>query len=182
MTAEPQFSPRLGYTLKKRGSRACPWLEQGATAAALPALDSRFRGASAGMTRRSGDTPRVLDLFIGQAPNLTASIIWDSCYFSDRRITARASREAPGEGGDEASPQGGDRVRDVPFGSDRRRLWVGNPRERQVSGAAGRQLVLRGEKRRVRRSRSRKRQYTGWRGGGSRATRALHSRQGQALV
>jgi hypothetical protein len=40
------------------------------------------------------------------------------------------------------------------FGSDRRRLWVGNPREWQTGRAARRRLVLRGEGRRVRRSES----------------------------
>ena len=39
------------------------------------------------------------------------------CHLTDRRVAAGASREGSGEGGDEASPQGGDRVRNIPFGS-----------------------------------------------------------------
>src|SRR5258705_5990147 len=79
-----------------------------------------------------------------QTLSLTASVIGNSCRFADRRVATRASREGPGESDDEASPHGGDRVRDVAFGSDRRRLWVGNPGEWQIARAAGRKVVLRG--------------------------------------
>src|SRR5271167_5023470 len=91
--------------------------------------------------------------------SLTASVIGDSCRLVDRRIATRASREGSGEGGYKASPQGGDRVRNVAFGSDRRRLWVDNSREWQIARAAGRKLVLRGGRRPVRRSRNRKRRH-----------------------
>src|SRR5260370_8934412 len=70
-------------------------------------------------------------------PNLTASVIGNSCRLADRRVATRASRESSGKGGDKAPPHRGDRVRDVAFGSDRWRLWVGNPREWQVARAAG---------------------------------------------
>src|SRR5438309_11959258 len=95
----------------------------------------------------------ITQLFFGQTLSLTESIIGNSCRLADRRVATRASREGPGESDDEASPHGGDRVRDVALGSDRRRLSVGNPREWQIARAAGRNLVLRGEWRRVRRSR-----------------------------
>src|SRR5437899_10079437 len=86
------------------------------------------------------------------AVSLTASVIGNSSRLADRRIATRASREGPGEGDDEASPHRRDRVWDVPFGSDRRRPWVGNRRKRQIPRAARRNLVLRGGWRLVRRS------------------------------
>ena len=116
----------------------------------------------------------------GQWANLTASIIWNPLGFANRRVAARASRERPGERDDEVSAQGCNRVWDMSFGSDRRRLWVGNRGEGQIPSRARRKSVLRGEGRRVRRSRSRRRRYRGWRDGGSRATRALRNHQGQA--
>ena len=82
---------------------------------------------------------------------------------ADRGVATRASREGPGESDDEASSHGRDRVWDVALGSDRRRLWVGNRREWQIAGAAQRKVVLRGEGRPVRRSRSRKRRCRVWR-------------------
>src|SRR6201981_2377681 len=83
--------------------------------------------------------------------------IWNLLRFVDRRVAARASREGPGEGDDEPSAHGCDRVGDVSFGSDRRRLWVDNCRERQIPSRARRGAVLRGEGRRGRRSGSRRR-------------------------
>jgi hypothetical protein len=80
-----------------------------------------------------------------RAFNLTASIIWNLLRFVDRCVAARASREGPGEGDDEPSAQGCDRVGDASFGSDRRRLWVDNGRERQIPRRARRGLVLRGK-------------------------------------
>src|SRR5262249_34727087 len=114
--------------------------------------------------------------------SLTASVIGDSCHVADRRIAARTSRESPGERDDEPSAHRRDRVGDVPFGSDRRHLWVGNPGEWQIAGAAGGNLLLRGAGCRPRRSESRVRRYIAWRGGESRATRALHNHPGRALV
>src|SRR3984893_5335606 len=113
----------------------------------------------------------------GSNSNLTASVIRNSRRLPDRRIAARASRQGLGERDDEAPSNCCDRVGDVPFGSDRRRLWVGNRREWQIPRAARRNVVQRGGWRLVRRSKSRRRQYREWHGGGSRATRALHNHQ-----
>src|SRR5260370_9059808 len=77
-------------------------------------------------------------------PNLTASVIGNSCRLADRRVATRASRESSGKGGDKAPPHRGDRVRDVAFGSDRWCLWVGNPREWQVARAARGNVALGG--------------------------------------
>src|ERR1700730_2466206 len=63
-----------------------------------------------------------------QPVSLTASVIGNSCGLADRRIAARASRKGLGERDDEAPSDCCDRVGDVRFGSDRQRLWVGNPR------------------------------------------------------
>src|SRR6201998_3382596 len=116
------------------------------------------------------------------APNLTASVIGDSRHLADRGIAAGASRQGPGEGDNEALSHRGDRVWNVPLGSYGRRLWVDNLRERQIPRTAWRNLVLRGEGRRVRRSKSRMPQYRGWHGGGSRATRALRNRRGRGTA
>src|SRR3984893_11167222 len=116
------------------------------------------------------------------ALNLTASVIGNSCRLADRRIAARASRKGLGERDDEAPSDCCDRVGDVPFGSDRQRLWVGNPREWQIPRAARRNVVLRGGWRLVRRSKSRRRQYRGWHGGGSRAIRVPHNHQARVPV
>src|ERR1700731_2164351 len=121
----------------------------------------------------------ITQFIFGQPLSLTASVIGNSECLADRGVATRASREGPGESDDEASSHGGCRVWDVALGSDRRRLWVGNRREWQIAGAAQRKVVLRGEGRPVRRSRSRKRRCRVWRDGGSRATRALHNRQGR---
>jgi Winged helix-turn helix len=125
--------------------------------------------------RHHAQDPTALEAF-----NLTASIIWNLLRFVDRCVAARASREGPGEGNDEPSAQGCDRVRDVSFGSDRRRLWVENGREQQIPRRARRGLVLRGEGHRVRRSGSRRRRSRASRDGGNRASRALRHRQSHA--
>src|SRR5580693_4009566 len=80
-----------------------------------------------------------------RAISLTASVIGNSCRLADRRIAARASRKGLGERDDEAPSDCCDRVGDVRFGSDRQRLWVGNPREWQIPRAARRNVVLRGD-------------------------------------
>src|SRR5580704_8179148 len=69
--------------------------------------------------------------------SLTASVIRNSRRLPDRRIAARTSRQGLGERDDEAPSDCCDRVGDVPFGSDRRRLWVvtvGNGRSRERRG------------------------------------------------
>ena len=81
---------------------------------------------------------------IGTYFSLTASVIGNSTCPADRRIAAGASREGLGESDDEASSHCGDRVGDLPFGSKRRRLWVGNRWEWQIPRAARRNMVLRG--------------------------------------
>jgi hypothetical protein len=68
-----------------------------------------------------------------QAFNLTVSETPDDFRRPSRDIAARTSLESPGEGDSEAPAHRCDRVRDVPLGSDRRRLWVDNRWERQVS-------------------------------------------------
>jgi hypothetical protein len=113
--------------------------------------------------------------FFPQPASLIASVVRNSRRLADRCIATRASREGSGECDDKPSAHRRDRVGNVPFGADRRRLWVGNPREWQIARAARRRLVLRGEGRRVRRSESRRRQYRVWRGGENRASRALHN-------
>src|SRR6476469_1371915 len=58
---------------------------------------------------------------------------------------ARASMQAPDQRHGEPSSHGGDRVRHVPFGSDRRRRGVGNPRKGAALRNPRRDLGLRGE-------------------------------------
>src|SRR5262245_32329756 len=70
--------------------------------------------------------------------------------------TAWASRQGARERHGEISAHGRDRVRDVAFRPQWRSLWVGNLRERQVSGRTRRHEVLRGESSPARRSGSRK--------------------------
>src|SRR4029077_20561335 len=93
----------------------------------------------------------------------TASVIGNFSCLADRRVAARASREGPGESDDEASWHGRDRVWDVALGSDRRRLCVGNRRERQIARAAQRKGGLRGEGGPAPRSRNRRRRCRVWR-------------------
>src|SRR5258707_12175257 len=84
---------------------------------------------------------------------------------SARRVAAWTSNEAPGEGDGETSSHGGDRVGDVSFGPDRRRLWIGNRRERQAAGVFGWHMVLRGEASPPRGAGNPKRRCTGSRDG-----------------
>src|SRR5260370_5737359 len=107
----------------------------------------------------------VIRVAQGKGHNLTASVIGHSCRLADRRVATRASRESSGKGGDKAPPHRGDRVRDVAFGSDRWRLWVGNPREWQVARAAGGDTVLGGGWRRARGARRPSRRRTRARAG-----------------
>src|ERR1700747_1526411 len=80
-----------------------------------------------------------------QSASLTASVIRNSRRLPDRPIAARTSRQGLGERDDEAPSDCCDRVGDVSFGSDRRRLWVGNRREWQIPRAARRNVVQRGD-------------------------------------
>src|SRR5271154_2737137 len=90
-------------------------------------------------------------------------------------LTTRTPRQVLGEGDDQASAHGGDRIWNVALGPQRRRRGVGNRRERQVLRTAWRDEVLRGESSPARRPRSRKSRCTSWRGGGSRAIRGLRN-------
>src|SRR3954471_4327812 len=90
-------------------------------------------------------------------------------------LTARASRQLLGEGDDQASAHGGDRIWNVALGPQRRRRGVGNRRERQVLRTAWGDEVLRGESSPARRPRSRKSRCTSWRDGGSHAILGLRN-------
>ena len=75
--------------------------------------------------------------------NLTASQIFPTMPGHWSRA-AWASRQPGDDGGDQPSAHRCDRVWDVPFGTQRRSLWVGNRRIPQVARTAGRDQVLRG--------------------------------------
>src|SRR5271168_4929587 len=79
------------------------------------------------------------------SPNFTASQISPlrPCWHCS--LTARASPEVLGEGDDQPSAHSGDRIWNVALGSQRRRRWVGDRRERQVLRTAWRDEILRGE-------------------------------------
>src|SRR5260370_29231014 len=113
--------------------------------------------------------------------SLTASKVYTivSCISSRAAWT---SWNASGERPDQSSSQSGDRVRDVTFGPDRRRLWVDNRREAQVAGATRRDEGQRGESSPVRGSGIRKPRGTAWRGGGRLANLGLRSVQARAPV
>src|SRR4249919_4382176 len=110
---------------------------------------------------------RVLSFTVSQISPLRTC--WQ-CF-----LTARASRQVLGEGDDQASAHGGDRIWNVALGPQRRRRGIGNRRERQVLRTAWRDEVLRGESSPARRPRSRKSRCTSWRDGGSRAIRGLRN-------
>ena len=139
-------------------------------------------GRSFGQRKRSGSPPVT-----NRRTNFTVSQISPlrTCWHCS--LTARASRQLLGEGDDQASAHGGDRIWNVALGPQRRRRGVDNRRERQVLRTAWRDEVLRGESSPARRPRSRKLRCTSWRGGGSRAIRGLRNvrarcRTGQACT
>jgi hypothetical protein len=136
--------------------------------------DGARRHRYSASTRRRKQSSAAQHSF-GSGPSLTASVVRNFGRPAGRCIAARASRKGFGECDDQPSAHRRDRVVDMPLGSDWRRLWVGNPREWQIARAARRKRVLRGEGRLIRRSESRRRRYRVWRGGGSRAIRALHN-------
>src|SRR5271157_2911628 len=70
--------------------------------------------------------------------NFTASQTQSGCRWSGRRLTAWTSREGFCERDGEAFSDRRDRVFDVAFGTDRRRLGVDNRRVGEASCAAGR--------------------------------------------
>src|ERR1700731_3066563 len=76
---------------RKRGSRACPWLEQEATAAALQPLDSRFRGCNPiGIDEHGHD----FDMSLSRCPGESR----DPCFHKSLSLNVfcdRAPRESP---------------------------------------------------------------------------------------
>jgi aerobic C4-dicarboxylate transport protein len=114
-------------------------------------------------------------LFLAQATNFTVSQISPLRTSWHCSLTARASRQSLGEGDDQASAHGGDRIWNVALGPQRRRRGVGNRRERQVLRIAWGDEVLRGESSPARRPRSRKSRCTSWRDGGSHAILGLRN-------
>src|SRR5258708_20434107 len=89
-------------------------------------------------------TAGLYPVFVIHGTSLTASKVYTivSCISSR---AAGTSWNASGECKDQSSSHCGDRVRNVTFGPDRRRLWVDNWREAQVAGAARRGAGPRGE-------------------------------------
>ena len=112
--------------------------------------------------------------------SLTASQVFVGGDVCAEGGAARTARQQFGEGDGEAALHRRDRVRHVAFGPDRRRLWVGNRRVWQISGASGRRQVLRGESSPVRRSGIRRRRCTRSRDDGSHASLVPRSGRGRA--
>ena len=104
-------------------------------------------------------------------PNLTVSQIWVSVVSS----AAWATRERRGESGHQSPTHRCNRVRNVAFRPQRRILWAGNLRVRQIAGRAWWHDLLRGESSLARRSGIRTPQCKGWRDGGSRANPVLQN-------
>ena len=88
---------------------------------------------------------------------------------------AWATRERRGESGHQSPSHRCNRVRNVAFRPQRRILWAGNLRVRQIAGRAWWHDLLRGESSLARRSGIRMPQCKGWRDGGSRATPVLQN-------
>jgi hypothetical protein len=100
-----------------------------------------------------------------------------------RCVTARTSRQGGCEGDDQMSTHRRNRVGDMSFGADGRRLGVCNFGEPQASRIdRWRRRQLRGEPSPARRSGRHRRRYTAWRDGGSRASRVPRSARGRAPV
>ena len=112
----------------------------------------------------------------------TASRISPSFAAGAWHCTARTSWQGACDAGDELTSHAGDGVGDVSLRPQRRRLWVANPRERQVAGGGFRCALARGEWRPSRRSGSRRLRCTWWRDGGSRANLALRSGRARLLA
>jgi hypothetical protein len=93
-----------------------------------------------------------------------------------RCVTARTSYQGGCEGDDQVSAHCRDRVCDMSFGTDRRRLGVCNFGKRQASRTdQRRRRRLRGKALPARRSGRHRPQCTAWRDDGSRASRAPRS-------
>jgi len=130
----------------------------------------------------STKTPEAADpLRVRYAPspgaliNLTVSQISVSVASS----AAWATRERRGESGHQSPSHRCNRVRNVAFRPQRRILWAGNLRVRQIAGRAWWHDLLRGESFLVRKSGSRMPQCKGWRDGGSHAIPVLQNLPGR---
>ena len=88
---------------------------------------------------------------------------------------AWATRERRGESGHQSPSHRCNRVRNVAFRPQRRILWAGDLRVRQIAGTAWWHDLLRGEWFLARRSGIRRPQCKGWRDGGSRAIPVLQN-------
>src|SRR5262245_6332402 len=103
--------------------------------------------------------------------NLTVSQISVSVASS----AAWATRERRCQSGHQSPSHRCNRVRNVAFRPQRRILWAGNLRIRQISGTPWWHDLLRGESSLARRSGIRRPQCKGWRDGGSRAIPVLQN-------
>src|SRR6516162_4971785 len=88
---------------------------------------------------------------------------------------AWATRERRSESGHQSPSHRCNRVWNVAFRPQRRILWAGNLRVRQIAGRAWWHDLLRGESFLARRSGIRRPQYKGWRDGGSHAIPVLQN-------
>jgi hypothetical protein len=104
-------------------------------------------------------------------PSLTVSQIWVSVASS----AAWATRERRCQSSHQSSSHRCNRVRNVAFRPQRRILWAGNLRVRQIAGRAWWHDLLRGESSLARRAGIRTPQCKGWRDGGSRANPVLQN-------
>ena len=120
---------------------------------------------AAARAARKARVPYVL------SPSLTVSQIWVSVASS----AAWATRERRCQSGHQSPSHRCNRVRNVAFRPQRRILWAGNLRVRQIAGRAWWHDLLRGESSLARRSGIRMPQCKGWRDGGSRATPVLQN-------
>ena len=106
-----------------------------------------------------------------QTVSLTVSQIWVSVASS----AAWATRERRCQSSHQSSSHRCNRVRNVAFRPQRRILWAGNLRVRQIAGRAWWHDLLRGESSLARRAGIRTPQCKGWRDGGSRANPVLQN-------
>src|SRR6516165_8414761 len=110
-----------------------------------------------------------------QTANLNVSQIWVSVASS----AAWATRNGRCQSGHQPPSHRCNRVRNVAFRPQRRILWPGNLRVRQIAGRAWWHDLLRGESFLVRKSGSRMPQCKGWRDGGSHAIPVLQNLPGR---
>src|SRR6516165_1918577 len=95
------------------------------------------------------------------------------------RYLLRAAQHGQSESGHQSPSHRCNRVWNVAFRPQRRILWAGNLRVRQIAGRAWWHDLLRGESFLVRKSGSRMPQCKGWRDGGSHAIPVLQNLPGR---